>query len=175
MADKTFSRERRICCNTNFTFSNVKGLPKMRNMKHNLLANKALKMELQQGRNATPQCRYRLVNEDFHSYQKPLYWHCSSTYTVSCRTFCYQKISIVFQGCETWIKWCINATEIGLHNEIKPLLKQYHWTVSLLTHQFSTFRASRPHSSTFTVLHHSQEPGAKCMLTVIRAYHSGTF
>ena len=54
MAYKSFSREIRICCNTNFAFSKVKGLPKTGNMNHNLPANKGLKLEIQLGRNAIP-------------------------------------------------------------------------------------------------------------------------
>lgn len=72
------------------------------------------------------QYRYEVINEDCHRYKKPLYSDITALHAqFLCRTFWYQ-ISIAFQDSETRIKWCINATKIGIHNEIKALLKKYY-------------------------------------------------
>lgn len=93
----------------------------MGNTKHNLPANRGLKLEIQLGKNTLP-------NTDMRSLMRivtGIRSHYTRTSQLCMLSFCAEhfgiRLALLFR-----IKWCINATEIGIHNEIKAPLKKYY-------------------------------------------------
>lgn len=147
-ADRTFTTDITFCCNTNFTFSNVKGLIKMGTTKNNLPTTKRLKMELQLGRNVISQYRHGWTYDLMISkiLKNNMLRHHSSTYTVSVQNILVSEDQHCLSGQQNQDQMVQKCCRKCQNYEIKHNICYKNWhsqynhttaqTTSLLTHVF---------------------------------------